>query len=92
MKVRVVFDKRIYRKYNWTIPIVEFSGSYRTGQNLEFKKMIGEVPLLPEEEKLYPFVINPLNLYKLPHNRVLDTDIPSDKAIYDLVLLSGISV
>ena len=89
MKVRVVFDKRIYRKYNWTIPIVEFSGSYRTGQNLEFKKMIGEVPLLPEEEKLYPFVINPLNLYKLPHNRVLDTDIPSDKAIYDLVLLSG---
>lgn len=87
--VRVVFDKRIYRKYNWTIPIVEFSGSYRTGQNLEYKKMIGEIPLTPEEEKLYPFVINPLNLYKLPHNRLIDLDNPSDKAIYDLVLLSG---
>lgn len=51
--------------------------------------MIGEIPLTPEEEKLYPFVINPLNLYKLPHNRLIDLDNPSDKAIYDLVLLSG---
>ena len=89
MKVRVVFEKKIYKKYNWTVPIVEFSGTYRTGQNLEYKKMTGEVPLTSEEEALYPFVINPNNFYKLPHGRMLDLDIASDKAMYDLVMLSG---
>ena len=89
MKVRVVFEKKIYKRYHWTIPIIEFSGTYHTGQNLEYKKMIGEIPLTAEEEKLYPFVINPNNFYKFPHGRTLDLDVASDKAIYDLVLLSG---
>ena len=91
MRVRVVFEKKIYKNknINWTIPIVESAGRYYTGQNLEYKKMVGEIPLTPEEAELYPFIINPNNIYKLPHGRIIDTDNPADKALYDLVLISG---
>ena len=91
MRVRVVFEKKIYKNknINWTIPIVESAGRYYTGQNLEYKKMVGEIPLTAEEAELYPFIINPNNIYKLPHGRIIDTDNPADKALYDLVLISG---
>ena len=89
MIVKAVFEKKIYRIYNWTIPIVENGGRYITGQNLEYSKMIGEKPLSEEELKLYPFVINPLSFYKLPNGLSLDLDDASDQALYNLAILSG---
>lgn len=89
MIVKAVFERKIYRMYNWTIPIIENGGRYITGQNLEYSKMIGEKPLSEEETKLYPFVINPLSFYKLPNGLSLDLDDASDQALYNLALLSG---
>lgn len=89
MIVKAVFERKIYRMYNWTIPIIENGGRYITGQNLEYSKMIGEKPLSEEETKLYPFVINPLSFYKLPNGLSLNLDDASDQALYNLALLSG---
>jgi len=63
-QVRVVFMKKIWRKHNWYVPIVkEKEGVFLTGQDLSYKKMIGEEQLTKEERELYPFVIDPTEHY-----------------------------
>lgn len=86
---KIVFpDRRIYRKVPWNIPVEILNNQYLTGQDLTFKKMIGEEPLTEEEQEKYPFVLNPLDNHKIAHGTILNLEKPYDKAIYDLIMIS----
>lgn len=102
-KVRVIIDLNkypIYKKSPYTIPIFGESGRFRTGQNLDTSKIISgrmkgnEPALIPvalteEERAKYPVVIDPTNHYKVRHLQWLYKDDDSDKAILNLLLVSG---
>ena len=102
-KVRVIIDLNkypVYKKSPYTIPIFGESGRFRTGQKLDTSKIISgrmkgnEPALIPvalteEERAKYPVVIDPTNHYKVRHLQWLYKDDDSDKAILNLLLISG---
>lgn len=82
--------RAIYNKHPWPVPIVkESENKYLTGQNLTYKQMIGEADLTAEERVKYPVVINPHNMYKGIDRKFYHLDDPNDKAMYELMILSG---
>lgn len=85
---KVVFVREIEKKHGWTIPIEKMNGRYLTGQDIGYDKSIGKKPLTPEEEKKYPYVINPHNLYKIQNHKSINLDDPYEKVIYDLMIIS----
>jgi len=89
-KVHVVFMTKPTKKHPFTIPITKLRDRvFITGQDLSYKKMIGEVDLTKEEEAKYPVVIDPTEHYKVIHMQPLYRNNDYDKAIIDLLLLSG---
>lgn len=85
---KIIFTKDIYKRVPWDIPIEIVDGTYLTGQELDYQKMIGEEPLTEAESKKYPYVVNPLNFYKITHFTTLDLSKPYDKALYNLIVIS----
>lgn len=93
----------VYLKTPYIIPIINDGSNdnprYRTGQKLTIQQIMpikvskGQYkesePLTEEERKLYPFVINPSQHYKVRHLDWLKKKDPYQKALYDLMLLSG---
>jgi hypothetical protein len=92
-KIKLILEDRACKHHNaFYIPIVQENDIFYTGQNLSKNKMIGEEPLTLEESEKYPYVINPLQTYKVPNGRTFDLDDPMEgpihEAIYDLIVLS----
>ena len=85
---KVVFIREIEKKHGWIIPIESMNGKYLTGQDLEYDKSIGKKPLTPDDEKKYPYVINPHNLYRIQNHKSIDLTNFYEKAIYDLMIIS----
>jgi len=85
---RIIFSDQINKKAGWIIPIA-YDDKFITGQNLPLSKMIGKEDLTSEEIKQYPYVINPENFYRVKHRQPFNLSLDYDKAIYDLLMLTG---
>lgn len=59
-----------------------------TGQDLTHDKMIGKEPLTEEEQKKYPYVIDPFNQLQATHLSKFNMEDPYEKAVYGLILAS----
>lgn len=95
--------KPVYLKTPYIIPIINDGSNdnprYRTGQDLTIQQIMpikvskGQYkesePLTKEQREKYPFVINPTVQYKVKHLDWLKKKDPFQKALYDLMLLSG---
>lgn len=98
-----VIRKPIYKKSPYIIPIINDGSNdnprYRTGQKLDIQQIMPikvsknnykeSLPLTEEQKEKYPFVINPTAQYKVKHLDWLKKKDPFQKALYDLMLLSG---
>lgn len=87
-QVKIVYGKKIYKRYSWTIPIIFQDNKWFTGQDLTYEKMIGKELLTEEERKKYPIVINPDTFYKVPSGRIFDKNDAYDQALHKLCILS----
>jgi hypothetical protein len=102
-KVRVILDidkYPAYKKSPYTIPIYGDGGRFRTGQSLDTSKIISgkmkgnepsliPAPLTEEEKAKYPIIIDPTNHYKVRNLQWLFKDDDMDKALINLMLISG---
>jgi hypothetical protein len=103
-KVRFVMDVnradlKVYNKAPYIIPILKVNGVYKTGQDLTTNQMMSiriskdrfkeQEALTPEQKIKYPFVINPSGHYKVKHLDWLRRNDDYQKAMIDLLLLSG---
>lgn len=86
----LIFQERVYQNHPYPIPILKVGERlYITGQNLEYSKMVGEKPLTEQERKEYPYVINPLSIYRATHRQKFDISDPQQRALYKLLILTG---
>lgn len=88
-EIRIYLASKAHQKNGWLIPIFEQEGKLVTGQNLTYEQMIGKELLTEKQREKYPYVINPTQFHKIPHNTVLDLNSPEINAKVQLAYLSG---
>jgi len=101
-EVRLIAVVNRHKKHPYTLPIPEakIGNTFVTGQhidplndktkdNLTREQMLGTEKLTDEQKKRFPYVVNPMRPIKISNVQTLNIAIPEQKAIYDLVLLSG---